>query len=94
MTINQNKLWEKVLTMKYCQRQPFLGTRIKNADSYTSKGICGIKNIIQKRMCFLIGNGNTVSVLKHSWISGLDNMLNHVKLGIRDLFLDLVGIET
>lgn len=85
MTACENKLWFKVITLKYYQRQSFLETSNKNLDSYTWKGICRTKLIIKQGVCYHIGNGTSISVLKHPWIPGLKNLTAHIKPRIEEM---------
>lgn len=82
-----NCLLARVLKGKYCHNQSFLKVTASNSCSHGWRGILAGRDLLQGNIGRAIGNGNTTSVWRDSWIS-LDNQLKSygpIKEAVQDL---------
>lgn len=49
------------------------------------KSICHTRNILHNSLCFQVGNGINIEVMKHPWLPGVSNFLPVVKQGFLHL---------
>lgn len=68
MTANEEKLWVKQLSMKYCSRLGFFKAEKGPRDSPIWKDILSCKESIEKDLCFLVSDGKSINIWPGPWV--------------------------
>lgn len=71
----EKRLWVQHLERKYCRRYSFMNVQPANLDSPQWKEILKGRHIIKKGRCFMVGDGESISVWNDPCISTLPDYL-------------------
>ncbi|PON97172.1 hypothetical protein TorRG33x02_069280 [Trema orientale] len=61
-------LWAQVLRSKYVKIGTFMDSTAKASDSPLWKAMVGVKDLIMKGACILVGSGSTTNIWRDPWV--------------------------
>ncbi|PON59344.1 Ribonuclease H-like domain containing protein [Trema orientale] len=68
LTSGSTALWAQVLRNKYLRIGTFLDAEARASDSAFWKALLGVKDLIHKGACYLVGNGSSINIWRDPWV--------------------------
>lgn len=75
MTVNEDRLWVKILKTKYLRHEQFLSHNAKNGSSWIWQGIIKCKDLVVKGACFSIGDVLGIDIWEEPLMHWLENFI-------------------